>query len=196
MTNKDLVPVLTKEINPLVLNAQKLTITNGKNMEVASEFLANLTKKLKAIAAEKEKVTKPLALALKNERARWSPIEDTLEEAIAVTRRKMTDYQTEASRIADEAAAKVAARVGEGKGKLKPETAVAKIKEIDTPDSHIETSTGSVAFMTVKRFEVLDLSLVPLQYHLPNETLIREAMRNGEQLAGVRYYEEKVPKNR
>lgn len=186
---------ITKEVAPLVKQAQDIKITDEKSLTSAVSFLSKLNTTLKSVTKEKEKVTKPLNEALKAERGRWKPFEDDLEKSIETVRRAMTNYQTEKNRIAEEEKSRIADRVGEGKGKLKVETAVKQMEAVDTPVNSISTNAGSVRFKTVKKFEVMDITMLPHEYILANETAIREAMKDGKELPGVRYYTEEVPWN-
>jgi len=174
----------------------EITIKNTGDMEKANDHLSNAKAQLKAITEEKEKVTKPMNEALKAERARWKPAEEALDGVIKDIRRKMSVYQTEQDRIEREAEAKIAARVGKGKGKLKVETAVNRIQEIERAPSKLTSSKGKLTFRTVQKFEVMDLTMLPKEYILPDMVEIRTAMKLGKQVPGVRYYEEKEPINR
>jgi len=165
-------------------------IKSAKEMEKAVDILSQLNKINDKITAEKEKVTKPLNEALRTERARWKPAETILETAIAAIRKGITAFQTEQKKLADEEAEKIANRVGPGKGKFTPETAVAKLDAIDRPAESVETASGKVKFREVKKFEVMDITMLPVEYILPNETAIRKAMNSGINIPGVRYYEE------
>ena len=107
----------------------------------------------------------------------------------------MTRYQTdEMKRVADEKS-KIENRIGEGKGKIGFETAVKKIENIEKPEQNVNVSNGSVGFVKTRKFLVENVSLLPVEYVLPNEVLIRNAMKTGIELPGVRYYDEMVPRN-
>lgn len=188
MTAKELMKTIIPTDIDKILSKPVFTITDESEKEEATAFLSLLNKRLDSVVAYKESKTKPLNEALKIIRAETKPYETKLEDAIAAVRKSMTAYQNEAVRIANEAADKIAARVGEGKGKLKAETAMNKINEIDKPANAIATTAGSVKFRPVKKFEVVDLKKVPMEYHLANETAIREAMKAGTELPGVKYW--------
>lgn len=185
----------TKEIGLITTKVQKVSITNPETMKEATALLSKINKLKDALTTEKEKVTKPLNEALKAERARFKPLEEQLETAISTIRVAMTKYQTEATALAQKESAKIAARIGPGKGKLSLDTAVQKLSEIEKPQELVSTDAGAVTFRTVQKFEVTDLAKLPIQYHLADEVAIRAAMKNGQQLPGVRYYEEQVPYN-
>jgi hypothetical protein len=186
---------LKKKVEPILLKAENLTIESAQDLTVATDLLSNLNKISDRIEEEKEKVTKPLNQALKAERARWKPIETMYENAVSYIRKQMTTYQTEQLRIQKEEEMKIASRVGEGKGKIKLETAVRKIEELNHPASVVSTDNGIVKFRTVRRFEVMDIPLLPIQYLIPDETAIKAQMVAGNELPGVRYFEEQIPIN-
>lgn len=191
--------MIEKKMSPAIKEAENIVIKDADDMKQATEVLSVLNRFNDAMTAEKERVTKPLLQALNAERKRWKPLETMYEGAIALLRRKMTKYQTDETAKAKAEEAKIAARVGEGKGKLKVETAVRKMGEIEAPDKRVSTNAGMVKFRPVKKFEVTDLSALANYadggYILPNETAIRKAMMSGIEIPGVRYYEEQVPVN-
>ncbi len=187
------IAVIEKQLNPIVEQAKSLRILGPKEMEIAAEMRGQIKKISKLMTDEKEKVTAPLNEALKAERARWKPREEALDEALRSLNRKMTDYQTEEDRKAQEAAEKIAARVGEGKGKLKSETAMAKIDELEKPATSIATTTGGVRFRVTKQFRIIDEKKIPRDYLVIDDVKVRAAMKEGKAIAGIEYYEEKTP---
>lgn len=192
---EDTLALIEKEVSPIVSKAKSLAIFDDKTMTGGAELLSTLNLRLDKITEEKERITKPLNEALKAERSRWKPFEIQLDEAIALIRRKMSNYQTEKKRAADEEEARIAARVKEGKGNLKAETAVKKMEEIDRPAGAVTAESGMVKFKTVKVFEVMDLTMLPIEYHLADEVAIRKAMNAGIELPGVKYGTEERPDN-
>lgn len=184
---------IIKEVSPVVSRAKELAITGPKEVEVGVEMLSQLNRFSDSVTREKEKVTKPLNEALKAERGRWKPIETMLDEAIAVVRCKLSAYQTEKREEERAAEEKLVARVE--KGTIKVDTAVRKIGEIERAEAKVFTDSGSVKFRTVKKFEVIDIGAVPIEYHLIDESAIRKAMVAGVEVAGVRYFDEEVPVN-
>lgn len=194
MPNKTLT-VVKKEVSSLQQQVDKLEITNADQMGIAAQMLSTLNKQADKVQAEKEKVTKPLLLALSAERSRWKPFEEVYEGLKNTLRTKMTKYQTETTKVAEVAADKIAGRVGEGKGKLKVETAVRKLGEIEKPDSIVIAESGLVKFKTVKKFEVVNFAALPDVFKVANDVEIRKAMLAGVEVKGVRYFEEQVPVN-
>lgn len=187
---------ITRQVSPLIAKAQQLSIKSSKDMTTASIMRVTLKKMANTIKTEKDKVMRPLLDAVAAERARWAPAEKNIDEALKYVDRSMIAYQTDAKRKADEDAAKIAARIGHGRGKLTMETALQKLENVDTPDAVVHTNDGATAFRTYEMFEVDDIDKLPSYYLLPNETLIRKAMEQGLKLPGVRYYTEERPINR
>jgi hypothetical protein len=194
MASKE-VAVVEKKVSPLVAKAEAFEITGPKDMEGAATLLSQMNKANDLIKEEKDKTYKPAYATVVAIRKQWKPLEDMFETGIQGLRRKISAYQTEAKRIADAEAAKIAARVAPGKGNLSPETALKKMDEIDEPEQVIATDAGLLKFRTEPRFEVMDVSKLPAEYLLANEPAIRKAMKDGIELPGVRYYEEQVPVN-
>lgn len=187
--------VTPKLILPLVEEIRALEIVDKSTMEIAVEDLSRANKFLDSVIEYKEKKTKPLNQALKVIRDETRPLENDLKELIDGLRIKMTIYQTriEEERIAEEN--RIASRIGTGKGKLKIETAVQKISDLEEVDKQVEATSGKVTFKAVRKFEVVDIALLPIEYHMPNELEIKSAMKDGIELPGVRYYTEQVPTN-
>jgi hypothetical protein len=194
INNKE-IETLDKEMTPVVRQAVKLEISNSADMKSAVEILSTINKYADTVKEKKESITKPLTLAIKNTRLMFAPLESKLEEAIGSLRSSMTSYQTQLTRKAQEEEERIAARVGEGKGKIKVETAVKKMEEIEKPDAVVVTDEGLVKFREVKKFKIVDVSKIPLEFMMPNEVEIRKSMMLGVRIDGVEYYSEQVPYN-
>jgi len=192
MTN---VAVVEKDVSPLVVQAESISITSPEDMQGAVAFLSRLNTQLDRITTEKERVTKPLNDALKVERSRWKPLETMLDQAISVVRQRISMYQTEATNKAKEAEDKIIARTGEGKGKFTAETAVRKLGEVERAEDTVATDEGVVKFRDKKCFEVVDIAMLPVEYIVPNEVAIRKRLVEGVELPGVRYWVEQTPIN-
>lgn len=184
---------IQKSLSPIVDQALSIIIKKPADMVIATEILSKLNSFNDRIAEEREKVTKPLMEALKAERARWKPAESANEEAINYVRKEMTRYQTEQIAIQKAKEQAIAAKVS--KGEIELDKAVAKIEKIKAPADNIATTAGDVQFVEVKKFEVVDISKLPIEYHLSDEVKIRAKLKQGVELPGVRYWTEQVPRN-
>lgn len=186
--------IIKKEIAPIVTEVENMSINNSADMSQATSTLSQLNSFLDGLTKEKELLTKPINEALKEIRARYKPTETVLEEAIATIKKKMGSYQQLALAEQKKAEEKIANKVMDGK--LKVETALRKMGDIERPEDKIKTDSGTASFRTVRKFEVVDIALLPIEYHLANEVKIREALKNGVELPGVRYFEEQSIINR
>lgn len=194
MSKKEITITLAP-IEGLQRQVESFEIATEDDMTAAVTFLSELNKQNDRNEAEKAKVMRPALDTVAAERARWKPVETILNGAITTMRKKISAWQTEQKRIADEEAEKISARVGEGRGKLKADTAIRKMDEIEKPSEAVNTASGQVKFRTDRKFEVTDLSLLPLDYHVANEVKIRAALKTGTELPGVKYWNEETPIN-
>lgn len=178
-------PAVIKTID----SALSFKITTPVELTEAATLLATIEKESKRIQTEKEKVTKPLNEALKAERARWKPIEEKLDTASSTLRSFMSEYQTRIAREASEQASKLAARIGEGKGKLKVETAATKLATIEsnvTATKKTVTEAGTVSFRTVEKLDITDPLLIPRKYLMIDTEMVRRTLKAGLEVPGAR----------
>lgn len=180
---------------PIVTEAINVTINNKETLETATELLSKLNRLNDKIIEEKEKVTKPLNEALKAERSRWKPIEVQHQQAIDHLRAEMSRYQTEEIKRQGEEKAKIASRIGEGKGKLKLDTAVKKMEEIEKPETSVTTATGMIKFREDKVLKVTNLSSIPKKYFILNESLVLSDLKAGVAIPGAELDIKMVPLN-
>ncbi len=170
-----------------------IKIKTPEDLTRATSILSLLNKTLDVLTEQKEKLTKPLNATLKEIRARYKEPETILEGKISEIRQEMTTYQTKQMAIQAKKEAKLADKVAAGDITIeKAADALAKLPETPTA---VDTTEGSVQFKPVKKFEVIDLSKLPIEYLVANEVKIRAAMNEGKELPGVRYYVEQVPYN-
>lgn len=192
MNKKELIP-LEKNVKTLAEKIDTININSLDTLEQAVMILSQMNKYADSVKEKKELLTKPLNEALKNARGMFKSIETTYESAIELLRGKMSVYQSEQVKLRRDAEQRIAHRVATGSIKL--ENGIAKIEKLDTVEKEIATDQGLVQFREVKKFEVIDMKKLPLQYHLPNDKAIQEEMKKGNELLGVKYYIEQVPVN-
>jgi len=160
-------------------------IKDKDDMLKATETLSKLNVLMDRLVEEKEKITKPLNEALKEVRNKYKPVETVLESEIARIRSVMSVYQTEQVRIQKEEEAKIASRIGEGKGKIKFETATKKMSEIERVDNIVSSDVGTVKFRTDKVLKVVDMNLIPDEYFDLNESKLLKVLKAGVVVAGA-----------
>jgi hypothetical protein len=184
MTEDKLI-VYKKELTPIAELAQTLTIKDGEDMKRAVEVLSTLNRFNDQITEEKEKITVPLNDALKVERNRWRPLQTMYEESIEALRTTMGIYQLKIVKQQRESEQKIAARVGEGRGKLSIETAVRQLSEVEVAQKNVATSVGDVQFRESQILKIIDVSLIPREYLIVNEKLLLEDLKAGKIIAGA-----------
>lgn len=189
------VTTLTKQISPVVVEARELVVADSEGMRRATELLSRLNKFNDSVTEEKEKVTRPLNEALKAERGRWKPVEEVCAEAVGIVRGKMSEYQTAEVKRAREEEAAIAARVGEGKGKLKVETAIRKMDAVEKAEDKVNTESGMVKFREDKVLLVTDMSAVPFEYFVLDERRLLADLKAGVKVAGAELEIKMVPIN-
>lgn len=185
------IAVIKKSIpNTLLSEVQALEITDSKSLSFATEKLSQINKYLDSVVAWKESKTKPLNTALKVIRAETKSLEEMLENAVDFIRERMSEYATS---VATEKA-KIAERIGEGRGHLKVETAVNQMSAISVPDV-VETESGSLQFRPRTILEITDLQLIPREYLVVNEALLLQALKDGKVVSGATTKIIQVPYN-
>lgn len=184
------------EISPLVLEAKKLVVSDDESLEKATTLLSKMNIIIDRVEEEKSKVLSPLKEAEKAERARWKPVELKYKGPIEYVRNIISDYQTEKVKAVKAEEAKIAGRMGDGKGKISLETAVKKIGEIEQPTKRVETVHGSISFRTDRVLKISDKSLIPHKFYIINEEAVENALKAGEVVPGAELDEIQVPINR
>lgn len=187
--------VIQKEVSPFVAKATELVIRNEKDMATGAEMLTSLNQFNDKIIEEKEKITVPAQAVLTAERKRWAPIEKPVKEAIEMIREKMSEYQTEEMKRADEEAKKIADRIAPGKGNLSFEVGQKKLAEVEKPDEKVVVESGSVGFRKTAIAVVVNKSEVPLEYMMVDEKAVLEALQAGEKVGGCVLDFKMVPVN-
>ena len=193
--SKELV-IAKRTVPTLVSQATAIETISEENKKDASEILSQLNQWNDRVVADRETLTVPLNALLKNIRARYSPIETMLKTNIEGLRGKLGRYQTEATRLAREEEAKIAARVGDGKGHLKVETAVKKMDEIAKPSETVAADSGSLSFREDKVLKIVDAKLIPDEFYDLNERRALDALKAGRAVPGCEIELVQVPINR
>lgn len=179
-------PTLTREVFSLKIDLPE-------DLTRATELLSQLNQTLNSLTEEKEKVTKPLLEALKQERSRFKPYEDALTSAITSIRSKMSDYQTQLTRAQALEDAKIAEQVSEGK--LDIGTAILRTEGRADTTAPITTSSGSLTFRAKQQLKINKLSAIPRKYLVPDEALILSTLKEGKEVAGCTLEEIQIPIN-
>src|SRR3990167_5347925 len=165
-----------------------LKIKDEKTLNEAVKILSGIKDVARQVKEKKEEITKPLNAALVAARAFFRPMEAQCEEAERQVKHDIVVYNAELEAARTLKEVELAARVEAGT--LKVETAAKKLENVPTAITHHEAEKGAITIRKVKKFRVVDISKLPLPYHLADETAIRRQMNAGVELPGVEYFEE------
>lgn len=190
MTTKQLT-VLEKEVSPVVQEASQLNIGSTEELTNASTLREKIKHVQKVIESDKEELYRPIKTALDEVNARYAPYEKPLKEALKIVNDKMSAYQTAVIKKQREEEAKIAARIGEGKGKLKVETALNKIAMVEKPA--VLEDTG---FVNKPVVVVINDGLIPRWFLTPDFKAIEIALKEGKDVPGCRLEDRLIPKSR
>ena len=188
---------ITKPVQTIVTKVKtEYAITSADDMIKASEYRVKLKAELKAITTHKETKTKPMNAALAAVRADYKPFETQLESALAIIDKAMSTYQTAEMKRVREEEAKIAARVGDGKGKLQMDTAARKMGEIEKPEVRVATASGATSFRPHQQLKITDITKIPNEYFDLNEARTLLALKNGTVVPGAEIEIVQIPVNR
>lgn len=189
------IAVLEKKVMPLVEAANEQLIESGTDMETATALLSNLGNYYDSVVETREKITAPLNASLKATRAMFDPIEKPAKAAIDGLRMRIGAWQTAETRRVAEEEERIAARVGEGKGKLKIETAARKAHEIEKPETAIHTGAGSLSFMSKQKLKITDEKKIPREFLMVDESAVLSALKEGRKVPGAEIEIVQIPRN-
>ena len=182
----DIVPLtIKKEVITAQQSANALSVTNPEQAEQASNILHFIKEKTRMLTEEKEKLTRPAMQTLASIKALFAPQELALKDADKMVRAKMLAYQIEKQDRIDTAKAKIAARAA--RGSIRQDTAVKKLGEVGA----VAKTTG-VKFTTRRKLEIMDETMIPREFLVPDREAITRALFADIAVAGCVLKEEKI----
>lgn len=181
----DLVPV---EVKKNVLSVQQvanaLSVTDPASAEKASELRHNIKEAMRQLTEKKTDITRPIMDSLAKIKALFAPYELMLKNADTTVDAKLLSYKIEEQDRIDTAKAKVVARAE--KGTLRSETAVKKLGEIGEAKK-----TAGTRLQSRRVLDIVDESLLPREYMVPDRIKITKALFAGIDVFGARLVDEK-----
>lgn len=177
-----------QQVSVVEQQANNLVIASPEDQRIGADLLHSIKDAAKIVKSSKEGMTRPIMAGLASIRDFFKPFETTLGNAEDTVKEKILAFQEiEDARILKEQA-RVEARVE--KGTMRPDTAMEKIATIEASKA-VKPATMQVR--TIKKVRVVDESIIPIEYMLPNMPKITEAViRQGISIPGVLAYEEKT----
>ncbi len=193
-------PELSKSAKRLLTQAQDLIVATADDYEGAAGVLKTLTARESEVKANKAKLWDPLAVLTSNIQAIFNPPLKVLDQAKKLVSAKMGSYaqeqeniQREKQRIADQEAEdarqklRAKAEKAEDAG-MHDRAAVIEARAQSVQAPTIEVETPAVSGIQLRKrwlFEVTDASLVPREYLMVDERLIRAEVNAKEALAEI-----------
>lgn len=169
------VEIIKKEVNILEEIAKQLVINNDKDLEESSENLSKVKKVGKIIKERREEITKPMLASLSSVRQLFKPIEETCENVEKIVKEKIKIYLDNQNTNIDinEDTRSLTEKL-EGTGEL----------------------PKSIRKRTVSKIRVIDESLLPREYLIPNDKKIAEDFKNGIEIPGTEVYLDTIIESR
>ena len=183
--------IINKDISPIITKAQSLVIKDAGTMEQASDFRSKLKEEEKRLEKDRLSLTAPINESLKAIRAKYAPAEDIIEKALSFLDKSMSEYRMALVQKQREEEKKISDRIGEGKGKLKLETAVKKLEEME-----VITSPTNTSFRTDYVLEIVNEKIIPREYLSINESYLLASLKKGAVVPGAKLKEVLIPVNK
>ena len=183
------ITIIEDQIVPVVQEATSLKITSSEDMEMAVGLLTQLNTWADKLEEDRLSITAPINASLKEINNRYRKPKDLLMVSIEKLRSAMGTYQALALKTQQKAVLKLTKAME--KGTVSLESAVSKIEALS-----VEKKVDNVTFVPIEKILIVDIKKIPMQYHLPNEPMIREALKRGIRIPGVKYYIEQSVRNR
>ena len=195
----------TKEVKQstvaLIARATKFVVKDPVSLQKSAGILSEIAGAKKQAEEMRKSFTQPLNESLKNINGFFKKLVEPLDKATKIIKGKVSEYyfreeekarQAEKQRLLAEAKREEELKKAEAEDREpEPEVAI-DIPEVKVPEQTVKSVQGKA--MTAKhtwKHEIIDPEKVPHEYWIIDESLIREAVRNGARhIDGVRIYED------
>ena len=178
------------EIGKMALSqSHTVNVSSPSSYETASSVLREVRSQRDQIDAKRKSFVDPLNKVVRELNTLFKPSLDYLANAEAFLKKNMTDFREKCRREKEE--------------KLQLASSAAKDKDFPAFNSHMEKvsalevpSLKNISFRLNWRFEVLDLSQVPLEFLCVDEAKVKKllASSKGETpIPGLKIYSEESP---
>ena len=177
-----------------LLEQGSLEIQDETSLMQASETLWAIRTFLKKVESVRVFFTKPLNDHLKDINAEFKQITNPLSILDKQITQKLKDYrqQIEAKRLEEQARLDTEAQARQ-ETSLIPEV-IAPI--VPAQSKSVQTETGKITFIKIRRWELEDISKVPLEYLKLDDAKITAVIKAGGNIPGIRPWFEETPQRR
>ena len=188
---------LGEEIQRLAAWAEALEVRDPESVRRATEDLVLLAGLKRAIEERRKSYVGPINEHLKAVNDAFKGMSGPLEAADRTTREKVLAYRRELDQKAREAEEinrlreEAARREMALKGELTEP--VAYVEESAPLPAHVRTQVGTLGTATIRKWEVEDMTKVPIEYLMVDASKIGRVVRAGiPSIPGIRIWEEET----
>jgi len=175
--------------------AELRVVANNEDIKLATEDLALIADARKAVEDLRKEYTIPLNDYLKAVNNTFKLLSDPLTQADKITRNKVLAYRNEQERKRQEAEAinREKMELARREAALHEGQITIDLSPVPVPEatpSNVRTETGDMGTAKVWRFEIIDFTLLPAEYKLPDLVKIGKVIRAGVAIPGVNSWQE------
>jgi len=183
------------EVIAIVQQAEARVVLTDADVHDATGDIALIAGLRKAFEEKRKEYTAPLNGYLKDINATFKEYTDPLDRAEKVSKAKVLAYKAEQERVRQEQRRinqlrEEAARAEmELQGELSEPVALVEV--MAPPPAHYRSVAGDLGKVMTKKWEVIDLKLVPLEYMVIDAARVGKVVRAGiPSIPGIRIWEE------
>ena len=181
ITEKDI--VVLEEKTDAISKRSIFKITSQEKLKEANQGLADLKVFKKLIQENKDKIVKPLSLALKNARDLFRPVEEKIDNAEQSVKTEILAYK----RVVDEAVEKQKEKI-----EKKVEEGETTFEKASQQIEKVENKTEEFKTRKIKEVQIIDEKKVPAEYWEINMVLLRRDALAGKEIAGIKVVEKEI----
>jgi len=187
---------LYQEAIALEVRAVKIVIATDEDVKSVTNDLSVIAGLKKAIEEKRKEYTQPINDHLKAVNEAFKNFTEPLNVADKSIRYKVLEYRHEQERIRQEQERINQLRIEAARAEmeLKGELteSVELVEERPEQPQHYWAEAGELGTVTIWKFEVIDFSLLPDQYKLPDMVKIRKVITAGATIPGVKAWKEET----
>lgn len=188
------------EITIIEVKANEIVVDNNDSLNTAVDYLSHIANTKKNVEDTRKTMVKPINDGLKAINEWFKRFSVPLEQADKTLRGKILVYRQEQDRLRreeeerlrklQEKEQKRLERQAAKKGAPPPPPPVAALS-VHTQDKTVRSGMGTVSAKRVWKVEVVDESMLPREYMIPNYKAINAAVKAGvRQISGCRIWQE------
>lgn len=179
-----------QEFNPQItldtaILSKEITVSNQEEHSYWGDVLKLCKNKIKEVEEQRKEFTKPLDEAKKVAMSKEKEITEPINEFIEKINKAMNSWFIEENRKRQEEQKRLEEEAIANANPEDCDVVVPVVEEIKTTKGSIATTTMIKDF----KFEIIDESLIPREYLIPDEAKIKKAINSGVEIPGIKSIE-------